>query len=144
MLVPFDDSPPARSALEYAFELFPDADVTALAIVEESTIDYAPAPPTERGGDGASELLEARPRELASAIELAERVDGELRTAGRVGTPTRGILEYLESGSVDHVVIGSHCRSGLDRVLRGSVAEVVVRHSPVPVTVVRAGPDRGD
>ncbi|MFW6265865.1 MAG: universal stress protein, partial [Halanaeroarchaeum sp.] len=44
---------------------------------------------------------------------------------------------YVEETDVDHVVIGSHGRSGVGRILLGSVAERVVRRSPTPVTVVR-------
>lgn len=38
---------------------------------------------------------------------------------------------------VDHVAVGSHGRSGVSRLLLGSVAESVMRRPPVPVTVVR-------
>ena len=142
VLVPFDDSAVARDALEYSFEQFPNADVTALLIVSDSTIAYIPSPSDGSHAGAASDLLAARPTELDQAIQIAERCDGHVRTAGRVGSPVRGILEYLERESVDHVVIGSHCRTGLGRVLRGSVAEVVVRHSPVPVTVIPASSER--
>ncbi|WP_226479214.1 universal stress protein [Natrinema amylolyticum] len=144
VLVPFDASEPACSALEYAFELFPDVDVTALLIVEDSTIAYIPDLSTGPYAGTERDLLEGVPTELERAIEIAESRDERLRTAGRVGPPTQGILEYLERESVDHVVIGSHCRSGLARVLRGSVAESVVRRSPVPVTVIRSGSEWGD
>jgi len=54
-----------------------------------------------------------------------------------VGRPAREITDELESGEYDHVVMGSHGRSGVSRILLGSVAETVLRRSPVPVTVVR-------
>jgi nucleotide-binding universal stress UspA family protein len=54
-----------------------------------------------------------------------------------VGVPSRAIVEWAEENEVDGVVIGSHGREGVSRVLLGSVAETVVRRSPVPVTVVR-------
>ncbi len=50
--------------------------------------------------------------------------------------PTEGILHTLEQGNYDLVVTGSHGRRGLRRFLLGSVAEVIVRHSPVSVLVV--------
>jgi len=55
----------------------------------------------------------------------------------RVGRPARAIEECAEEAAVDHVVIGSHGRDGIARILLGSVAETVVRRSPVPVTAVR-------
>ncbi|RKD94781.1 universal stress protein [Halopiger aswanensis] len=144
VLVPFDDSGPAYDALEAAFDLFPDAAVTALTIVDDSTVVYAPAPSTEPRASTDGELLAGRPAELERAIEIADRCDERIRTAGRVGSATQGILEYVTREAVDHVVIGSHCRSGLARFLQGSVAETVVRHSPVPVTVIPASSLGGD
>jgi nucleotide-binding universal stress UspA family protein len=46
-------------------------------------------------------------------------------------------VECADSKSVDDVVVGSHGRQWIARVLLSSVAETVVRRSPVPVTVVR-------
>lgn len=48
------------------------------------------------------------------------------------------IVERASADDVDMVVIASNGRSGISRVLMGSVAESVTRHSPVPVTVVPA------
>jgi nucleotide-binding universal stress UspA family protein len=58
-------------------------------------------------------------------------------TTAEVGGPANAIVECAEEESVDHIVTGSHGRSGVTRILLGSVAETVVRRSPVPVTVVR-------
>ena len=62
-----------------------------------------------------------------------------METVRLVGAPAQTVLEYLEDegNSIDQVVMGSHGRTGLSRVLMGSVAEKVTRRSPVPVTVVR-------
>jgi len=60
-----------------------------------------------------------------------------VETATEVGQPSRTIVAYAQEHDLDHVVIGSYGRKGLSRVLLGSVAELVVRRSPVPVTVVR-------
>lgn len=61
----------------------------------------------------------------------------DLTAVTEFGRPARTIVEYVEDHDVDHVVVGSHGRSGLSRTLLGSVAERVVRRSSVPVTVVR-------
>ena len=87
-----------------------------------------------------SRFVEAR----HSRRDAVKRVSGS-RTVPAVVDPNTGvtmsesanIVEYVETHDVDHVVIGSHGRKGLSRVLLGSVAELVVRRSPVPVTVVR-------
>jgi len=46
-------------------------------------------------------------------------------------------VEFAHEGDCDHVIIGSHGREGILRVLLGRVAETVVRRAPMPVTVVR-------
>ncbi|MFD1525685.1 universal stress protein, partial [Halolamina salina] len=43
----------------------------------------------------------------------------------------------VDAPAYDHLVVGSHGRTGVSRMLLGSVAEKVVRESPIPVTVVR-------
>ncbi len=52
------------------------------------------------------------------------------------GDPAEEIIGYIESEGIDLVVMGTHGRKGLDRVLFGSVANHVVTTSPVPVMTV--------
>lgn len=52
------------------------------------------------------------------------------------GEPAKEIVTYAESKGIDMIVMGTHSHAGLDRVLFGSVADMVVRTSPVPVLVV--------
>ena len=54
-----------------------------------------------------------------------------------VGDPVRSIVEAARDWPADLVVIGSHGRDGVGRILLGSVAEGVARHAPCPVLVVR-------
>jgi nucleotide-binding universal stress UspA family protein len=63
-------------------------------------------------------------------------VEGVLTT----GHPGKAILDFAAERRVDLIVMGTHGRRGLDRVLVGSVAEEVVRLSPVPVLTVRMVP----
>ncbi|MDX1420254.1 MAG: universal stress protein [Rubricoccaceae bacterium] len=51
------------------------------------------------------------------------------------------VLDYVREADVDLVVMGTHGRRGLDRLLSGSVAEAVVRRAPCPVLVVPPGSD---
>jgi nucleotide-binding universal stress UspA family protein len=53
------------------------------------------------------------------------------------GNPHEEILDYVTEHGIDMVIVGIHGRIGLDRVVTGSVAERVVRRSPVPVLTVR-------
>jgi nucleotide-binding universal stress UspA family protein len=56
------------------------------------------------------------------------------------GSPSTAILEVASSGHYDLIVMGTHGRVGLERLLLGSVAEHVVREAPCPVTTVRPQP----
>jgi len=53
------------------------------------------------------------------------------------GEPADEILKYIDSEGIDLVIMGTHGRKGLDRILFGSVATRVVTRSPVPVMTVR-------
>ena len=53
------------------------------------------------------------------------------------GNPSEELIRYAEEGKMDIVIMGTLGRTGLDRLLLGSVAGNVVRHSKVPVMVVR-------
>jgi nucleotide-binding universal stress UspA family protein len=52
------------------------------------------------------------------------------------GDPSDEILNYIGTHGIDLVIMGTHGRKGLDKVIFGSVAERVVKTSPVPVMVV--------
>jgi nucleotide-binding universal stress UspA family protein len=88
--------------------------------------------------------------ELQTALEDAERgrltdsvsVDAggtlEVTTAVRTrSTPALAIVEYAQSETIDLLVLGTHGRHGLTRLVMGSVAEQVVRTAPCPVLTVR-------
>ena len=53
-----------------------------------------------------------------------------------VGDPKKSILETIARINPAFVVVGTHGRTGLSHFLVGSVAEYVIRHSPIPVLVV--------
>lgn len=53
------------------------------------------------------------------------------------GTPYEEISRFAEEKKIDLIIIGTHGRKGLDRMLFGSTAEQVVRYAPCPVLTVR-------
>jgi len=67
--------------------------------------------------------------------------DVSVETAIVEGVPRTEILDYVGDAGMDMVVMGTHGRTGLDHYLIGSVAEKVVRRSPVPVVTVRLTED---
>lgn len=52
------------------------------------------------------------------------------------GDPTEEILKYIAAENIDLVIMGTHGRKGLDRIVFGSVAHHIVTHSPVPVLTI--------
>jgi nucleotide-binding universal stress UspA family protein len=90
-------------------------------------------------------LRTAEKESIEEAEELTSRVERELQQAGleteaRVvrGDPRAVLVDEAIAMDADLLVVGSHGRSGLDRLLMGSVASHVVAHAPCTVTVVRA------
>lgn len=138
VLVPFDGSPPAERALRNAAERYPDATVTVLSVVDplsEEGCALSDAPlavdadaPRADGGDPNARAAERVVRDADSDVDL--------RTVREPGTPAETIVAYADEHDVDAVVVGTRGRTGLRRLLFGSVAESVARHAPVPVTVV--------
>ena len=60
------------------------------------------------------------------------------------GVPAEKILEYSHENSIDMIVLGTHGRTGINRMVAGSVAETVIRHAECPVLVIRSGADGPD
>lgn len=136
VLVPLDGSDPSWTALEYALEQHRDEDIIVMHVVNPVAGLYS--------GEGFSDYEQL----ISAGEERAERLFDEARetateasvaidTETRIGNPTEMILECVEDLDIDQIVIGSHGRSGVSRVLLGSVAEAVIRRSSVPVTIVR-------
>jgi len=137
LLIPLDGSEQARTALEYATETFPDAKVTLLTVIDPTTAFSARmgAPASaEAWYESASERAE---QHLKEGTATAEAAGVEVETATEMGRPAQTIVDYADDHDLDAIVMGSHGRDGVARVLLGSVAETVVRRSQVPVTVVR-------
>ncbi|MDQ2051283.1 universal stress protein [Natronolimnohabitans sp. A-GB9] len=140
VLVPIDESERSTQALEFACEEYPDARITALHVLDPGDL-YA-ATGVEGGTmanyDAIQQHHENRAEELLNqAREMAADHDVEIETDHVVGGISRSIVDYADEHDADHVVIGSHGRTGASRILLGSVAEKVARRSPVPVTIVR-------
>jgi len=133
ILVATDDSDTARVAVDQAVSL---AAVHGATLHALSVVYLRPSlePSVEVFHDRLEELAATATAHVASAgadqgVEVVE--------ATAEGLPHREILDYVADHDVDLVVVGTHGRTGLDHLLLGSVAERVVRHSPVPVLTVR-------
>lgn len=137
ILVPVDGSEDALDGLRYALEKYPDADVTALHVVEFARVFPDESREFESWTNAIADRREGADDVLAEATETAAEHDREISTATWIGAPAKAIVEYADEHDFDHVVVGSRGRTDEADVRLGSVAETVLRRAPVLVTVVR-------
>jgi universal stress protein A len=136
ILVPVDFSPCSDAALSYA---------TFLAARFGASIDvlHVWEPPARVEPWLPEEvdrvMQESRDTLRAELGRLVEPFRKHARLCDRLvaDSPVQGILREAEAGHYDVIVIGTHGRTGLTRVLLGSVAEAVLRRAPCPVVTVR-------
>lgn len=136
ILVPVDFQAASNAALNTALELSAPLRATIVALHVQDSLFAGPAElPTslvERAPDDERRHLnESRLQDLCSRFAGIEPM---LRT----GSPEAEIMRAIRELSPALVIMGTHGRSGLSRIMLGSVAEYVVMRSPVPVMTIRA------
>lgn len=137
ILVPTDFSEPSSRALAMAVELARtfDARLTLLHVWSIPTTSYAaglswPIDEMRSSAQGAlDDLLESTSKQHAQTEAIL-----------REGSEAKEVVETVKERGIDLVVMGTHGRSGLPRLVLGSVAEKVVRLSPVPVLTLHSQP----
>lgn len=132
ILAAVDFSLSSLAALEYAEDLARQFGAELLLVHATG----APSMPAEVGHVGPEAAKRALTRSVARLREHGLRVRGLLRP----GAPVDEILRVAEAERASVIVMGTHGRSGLARVLMGSVADRIVRGAPCPVLTV--GPPR--
>jgi nucleotide-binding universal stress UspA family protein len=140
ILVPSDFGECAEQALEIAIALATklDAKLTLLHVCELPVSAYAMYAqglyfPMDELEQAAKKALDEAAKRLRERMPNADAVLAS-------GTAVEQILGTLKEKGADLVVMGTHGRRGISRVLLGSVAEKTVRLSPVPVLTVPAHP----
>lgn len=136
VLVPTDGADGSGEALDHAISLAETYGATlhSLYVVESTRSNETPADgPLGRVAEAGEEAVEA----VATRARNAGVADVE--TDVERGVPAEEILDYIEREGVDIAVMATAGRSGESREILGSVAESVVRESPVPVVLVNVG-----
>lgn len=143
ILVPYDGSATSAEALDEAVRLAKLCSSRLRLIHVVDPLLYISG--FEVGAVYANEIL---PGLLAAAEELLRKARDPIEAQGLAVESeviqssgervARIIVEQATLWSADLIVIGTHGRRGVDRVLMGSDAELVARTSPVPVLLVRA------
>jgi nucleotide-binding universal stress UspA family protein len=147
ILIGIDDSMQAEHAAEYGFEIARkfDATVGLVNIVEPALsvpvagTDPMMGLPTQGIGIDEMELLDIQKSQSENIVDRTIRKYGgdmQVTHFTDYGSTADGIIHCAKEFGADLIVIGTHNRHGLERLLMGSVAEHVVRHADVPVLVV--------
>lgn len=141
ILVPLNDSATSERALQEAIKLAGGAGLLRLVYVLEEILplgtegyDFANNAALQKNARKAAE------KTLAEAAEKAQQSGATVEIA-LLDDLGQGVVDVINNEalncSADLIVIGTHGRTGLSRLLLGSVAEGVVRESSVPVLLIR-------
>jgi nucleotide-binding universal stress UspA family protein len=137
-IVPLDGSIVAEGIIPFILEIAGplDMEVVLLRVV-------VPIPPSVLEGSRYVEVEDREKRRIEAEEYFAPTVS-KLRAKGvrvttqvRRGEPTAEILAGAKEAGADLIAMTTHGRSGLGRLLFGSVAEAVLRHSEIPVFLMR-------
>lgn len=138
ILLATDLSQVSGVATDLAFDLASRVGATLLAV---SVID--PRDLLLPGGRFLARIDQVRERRETAAQELVQRgrrLDVPVTFLVWDGDPAESIVAAAQAERADLVVVGSHGRGTIGRLLLGSVSEYVVRNAPCPVLVARTGP----
>src|SRR6187402_2620000 len=144
IVVPLDGSTVAEAALPIALEMaaLPKAEVTFLHVVE---------PPERVIGDGEDITIdqqwENEKRRWCEYLDsLRSRPEWQVcdvEMAVEMGKPAETILEFADAHKAAYIVMSTHGRSGVRRLVFGSVADKVLHAARTTVVLVRAGSPGG-
>ncbi|MBL4678657.1 MAG: universal stress protein [Mucilaginibacter sp.] len=148
ILIGIDDSKYAEYAASYGFDLAKtfNAHVGLVHIVEPaitpesgSGADNIMGMPLATADYNEATLLEIQKDHAENIINRTIEKYGEglkITHFNEYGSTADGILHSSDEFKADLIVVGTHSRSGIDRLLMGSVAETIIRNAKVPVMVV--------
>ena len=135
ILVPLDGSKLAEAAIDTAVGLAAGAPLTYVLI---RAAEAHAVPVGDPSGAQVRVVREAEEYLAAVRESLAKRGITNVVTGVWYGSPAVCIVEAAQARKVDLIVMSTHGRSGLGRLILGSVAEAVLRGTRVPVCIVRA------
>jgi len=133
-----DFSPCSEPALGFATSLARDSGARlVIAHIQEPPIAYG-------GGEAFAGSSDMDHAELTQMLEKVVPLDPNVPYEHHllVGDPADELVRLAGEAKVDYIVMGTHGRTGVLRLLMGSVAEAVVRRAPCPVVTIKQ-PDHG-
>jgi nucleotide-binding universal stress UspA family protein len=147
VLIGIDNSKIAEHAAEYGFELARafGARVGLVHVIEPVMMPQAGSVDPMLGGTmqdmgvvdvELADIQNEASKRIVDSIVGKFGKDVSVTHFTEFGDTADGIIEASNEFNADVIVVGTHSRTGLDRLLMGSVAEHVVRHATIPVLVV--------
>ena len=141
ILLPTDFSECGNYALSYAasFARTFKASIVCVHVIEPMvpTVGYSGMTEPLPIADISAQLEDSAERELPKLAECAECAGLDVEEVIVHGEAASEIVRVAKEREVDLIILSSHGRTGLGRILFGSTAEAVVRHAPCPVLVVK-------
>ncbi|AKB54731.1 MULTISPECIES: universal stress protein [Methanosarcina] len=137
ILIATDGSENTQRAISYGIEIakLSGAAVYALYVVNTSPIisEYWTI-----GKKNVYEIIRSEGEKAVFEVKKIGEASGvEVKEVVLDGYPSNAIIDFADNNNIDLIVMGTLGKTGLDKLLIGSVAEKVVRGSKVPVMVVR-------
>lgn len=135
ILLPTDGSEGMKAVIDHVGRLADIHDSTIHALYVANTASLSDLP-MESSWEGVSDALRKQGEQAIEVVD--ERIENrEVKSTIVDGSPSTEITTYAKENDCDVIVMGTHGRSGVNRLLLGSVAERVVRSSTVPVLTIR-------
>jgi len=129
VLLATDFSDCSEVAARYAMSLARDAGARlhVVHVIESSS----------HGSGGLVDMNDSLLKQMLDEL-VAEEPNIQHESHLLVGDPTNEILHYVKDNQINIAVVGTHGRSGMSRLLTGSVAEALLRRAPCPVLTVKS------
>ena len=129
ILIGVDGTESNKSAVRTALKMAKEsgAEVTAMCVYN---IGYYPSSIWGLG-EGKENMIKKAEQDLAFAINTAAEMGVKLETKVSIGRPSEAIRQ--EAANYDLVIVGTHGRKGISRVVLGSVAAKISKKAPCPV-----------
>lgn len=147
ILIALDYNPTAERIAKTGYEMAKsmNAEVTLLHVIADytyySSLDYSPIMGFDQFSNLGAVQIDSVTELENAAREYLEKTktflgDPSIKTLVKDGDSGDAIIEAAKNLGVDIIVLGSHSRRGLDKILMGSVAEKVLRRSKIPLFII--------
>jgi nucleotide-binding universal stress UspA family protein len=142
IVIATDGSKRTQNAVETGLEIarVHQSKVQAVYVVDTVTFTSVPMDVT---WENMYQLLKEEGEEAVGRVKAAAPAGVEVETHVLEGNPALEITKFAKDNDCDLIVVGTLGKSGIDRILLGSVAEKVVRIAPCPVLVIRSQKQSG-